>query len=82
LFKNSDCKTYFWSRSFDWQATVLTGRTLAFFSVSIFAQALVYLVSRDFIALHDTKTPLIIGAVTTFLMIFMGLLLFYLSFRS
>jgi putative peptidoglycan lipid II flippase len=57
---------------FDWQATVLTGRTLAFFSISIFAQALVYLVSRGFYALHDTKTPLIIGAVTTILMIVMG----------
>jgi putative peptidoglycan lipid II flippase len=57
---------------FDWQATVLTGRTLAFFSISIFAQALVYLVSRGFYALHDTKTPLIIGAITTILMIIMG----------
>lgn len=57
---------------FDWAATVLTGRTLAFFSISLFAQALVYLVSRAFYALHDTKTPLIIGAATTFLMIFMG----------
>jgi putative peptidoglycan lipid II flippase len=62
----------FGAAQFDWQATVLTGRTLAFFSISIFAQALVYLVSRGFYALHDTKTPLIIGAVTTFSMIFMG----------
>jgi len=57
---------------FDWQATVLTGRTLAFFSVSIFAQALVYLVSRGFYALHDTKTPLIVGAATTSIMILWG----------
>ncbi len=57
---------------FDWAATVLTGRTLAFFSISIFAQALVYLVSRGFYALHDTKTPLIIGGLTTFLMIGIG----------
>ncbi|MBI2025745.1 MAG: murein biosynthesis integral membrane protein MurJ [Candidatus Levybacteria bacterium] len=55
--------------AFDWNATVLTGRTLAFFSVSLFATALSYLVSRGFYALHDTKTPLIIGALTTFLMI-------------
>ena len=54
---------------FDWGATVLTGRTLAFFSISIFAQSLVYLVSRGFYALHDTKTPLVIGALTTGLMI-------------
>lgn len=62
----------FGAAQFDWAATVLTGRTLAFFSISIFAQALVYLVSRGFYALHDTKTPLIIGAVTTFLMIVIG----------
>ena len=57
---------------FDWAATVLTGTTLAFFSISIFAQSLVYLVSRGFYALHDTKTPLIIGALTTGLMILVG----------
>lgn len=59
---------------FDWQATVLTGRTLAFFSISLFAQALVYLISRGFYALHDTKTPLAIGAVTTVIMIGLGAL--------
>lgn len=59
---------------FDWQATVLTGKTLVFFSISIFAQALIYLVSRGFYALHDTKTPLIVGTITTVLMIAMGVL--------
>ena len=62
----------FGAAQFDWAATVLTGRTLAFFSISIFAQALVYLVSRGFYALHDTKTPLIIGATTTILMVIIG----------
>ena len=57
---------------FDWPATVLTGRTLAWFSVSIFAQALVYLVSRGFYALHDTKTPLIVGSITTRVMVLLG----------
>jgi putative peptidoglycan lipid II flippase len=62
----------FGAAQFDWAATVLTGRTLAFFSISIFAQALVYLVSRGFYALHDTKTPLIVGATTTVLMVIIG----------
>lgn len=62
----------FGTGQFDWEATVLTGRTLAFFTLSIFAQALTYLVSRSFYALHDTKTPLIIGGITTFLMISLG----------
>jgi len=57
---------------FDWPATVLTGRTLAFFCISIFAQSLIYLLSRGFYALHDTKIPLIVGAVTTALMIFLS----------
>lgn len=57
---------------FDWEATVLTGKTLAFFSIAIFAQALIYLVSRAFYALHDTKTPLIIGVITTGVMIALG----------
>ncbi len=62
----------FGASQFDWQATVLTGKTLSFFSISIFAQSLNYLLSRGFYALHDTKTPLIIGAVSTFLMILLG----------
>lgn len=56
----------------DWPATVLTGRTLAFFALSIFAQALVTLIYRAFYALHDTKTPLIIGGITTILMLALG----------
>ncbi|MCL6096786.1 MAG: murein biosynthesis integral membrane protein MurJ [Patescibacteria group bacterium] len=59
---------------FDWDATVLMGKTLAFFSISIFAQALVYLISRGFYALHDTKTPLVVGGLTTGFMIVMGAL--------
>lgn len=64
----------FGAAQFDWQATVLTGRTLAYLSLSIFAQALLYLISRGFYALHDTKTPLIISLITTVLMIFLGIL--------
>lgn len=59
---------------FDWPATVLTGRTLAFFSISIFASSLSYLIARGFYALHDTKTPLVVGTVTTILMISLGAL--------
>jgi putative peptidoglycan lipid II flippase len=60
------------SPKYDWPATVLTGQTLAMFSISIFAQALLYLVARAYYALHDTKTPLIIGSVTTLLMLALG----------
>jgi len=67
----------FGAGQFDWQATVLTGKTLAFFSISIFAYALVYLVSRGFYALHDTKTPLYIGAITTVIMLVLGFLFIF-----
>lgn len=56
----------------DWPATVLTGRTLAFFALSIAAQALIALVYRAFYALHDTKTPLIGGVLATILMLVLG----------
>lgn len=57
---------------FDWPATVLTGKTLAFFAVSIFAQALITLVLRAFYALHDTKIPLWIGGVSTAILILLA----------
>src|SRR5260221_1280613 len=57
---------------FDWPATVLTGRTLAFFSLSIFAQALINLLQRAFWALHDTRTPLLVVAASTIGMITLG----------
>jgi len=58
----------------DWQATVLTGRTVAFFSISIFAQALLQLVLRAFYALHDTKIPLVVSGITTMLMVYLSYL--------
>jgi len=59
---------------FDWDATVLTGRTLAFFSLSIFAQALSHLVYRAFYALHDSKTPFAVGSFSTIIMVVLSAL--------
>ena len=71
----------FGAAQFDWDATVATGRTLAFFSISIFSQALIYLVSRGFYALHDTKTPLSVGVFSTAIMIILGsIFVFYYHF--
>lgn len=64
----------FGAAKFDWEATVLTGRTLAFFALAIFAQALIYLVSRAFYALHDTKIPLIVGTFSTIVMLILSFL--------
>lgn len=49
---------------FDWTSTVVTGYVLAFFAISILAQASVYLLARCFYALHDTATPVKISLVT------------------
>lgn len=65
------------AEQFDWNATVLTGTILALLSLSMFAQALVYLVSRGFYALHDTKTPLIVGAITTVSMVALSAFFIY-----
>jgi len=59
----------FGAAQFDWPATVLTGRTLAFFSISIFAQSLIALVLRGFYALHNTKMPLVVGSISTAIII-------------
>ncbi|NCN59087.1 murein biosynthesis integral membrane protein MurJ [Candidatus Roizmanbacteria bacterium CG22_combo_CG10-13_8_21_14_all_38_20] len=42
---------------FDWDATVLTGMTLSFFAVSLFAQASVHLLIRAFFSLQNSKIP-------------------------
>jgi putative peptidoglycan lipid II flippase len=62
------------SALFDWNSTVMTGQTLAFFSISLFAQALVHLLARAFFALHDTKTPVVVSAVSVLLNIIFSLL--------
>lgn len=54
---------------FDWNATLLTGKTLALFSISIFAQALIVLLYKAFYSLHNTKIPLITSAVGTAVLI-------------
>jgi putative peptidoglycan lipid II flippase len=66
---------------FDWPATVLTGRVMGFFVISLFAQAVIYLVSRAFYALHDTVTPLLVGALSTAAMLIAaGIMVFFLHF--
>ncbi len=59
-------RLFFGASRFDWIATVDTGLTLAYFSLSIAANGLSYLLSRAFYAYKDSKTPLIVtaGSVT------------------
>ncbi|MBU4332737.1 murein biosynthesis integral membrane protein MurJ [Patescibacteria group bacterium] len=60
---------------FDWQDTVMTLETLGFFSISLFAQALIPLLARAFYAFQDTKTPVFVSIVSVLINIFGGLYL-------
>ena len=53
----------FGSKAFPWEATLLTGKTLAILCTSAAFYAVMQLVIRGFYALHDTKTPLMVGLV-------------------
>lgn len=54
----------FGASTFPWEATVKTSYALAFFSLGIFAQGGIYLVTRAFYALKDTYTPVKVSAAT------------------
>jgi putative peptidoglycan lipid II flippase len=49
---------------FDWQDTVATSDTLAFFALSLGAQALIPLFARSFYALKNSRTPMFAGAAS------------------
>ncbi len=62
---------------FTWEATVLTGYTVAFYAISIPAQSLSHILRRSFYALHNTKTPVLIGAVSIFANIILSLIFIF-----
>lgn len=57
----------FGASRFNWEATVLTGTTLAFLSIGLVAQAISLLLVRGFYALKDTKTPVIVSLIVVVL---------------
>lgn len=64
----------FGASQFNWQDTVLTGRTLAFLSIGLVGQSVILLLVRAFYALKDTKTPVIASFVTVFVNVFLSML--------
>ena len=54
----------FGSARYTWSSTIETSHALSAFSIGIFAEAIIYLLSRAFYALHDTVTPVRISVVT------------------
>lgn len=61
--------------TFSWSETILTADTLAFFTLSMFAQALIFLLVRAFFTLKDTWTPFIAGLAAALVNLLTALLL-------
>jgi len=59
--------------AFDWDATIATAQALAFFSISLFAQALIPMLARAFYAFEDTWTPFVIGLISAGINISIGM---------
>ena len=60
------------TKQFPWATTLLTGKTVAILSLSLFAQAAIHLLIRAFYALHNTKTPFFIALGTVILNILLA----------
>lgn len=63
----------FGASQFNWEATVLTGLTLAYLSIGLAAQAISLLLVRGFYALKDTKTPVVVSLIVVAVNILMSL---------
>jgi putative peptidoglycan lipid II flippase len=57
-------RVIFGSGVFSWRDTEMTFNALSFFALSLFAQALIPLLTRVFYARQDSKTPFYIGLIT------------------
>ena len=58
---------------FSWEETIMTADVLAFFALSFFAQALIFLLVRGYFAYHDTVTPLYTGIISAIINVFAAL---------
>lgn len=61
----------FGAKQFPWEATLLTGRSVALFALSVPAQTLNQLFIRTFYAAQNTRFPLITSAIATGLLVVM-----------
>lgn len=54
----------FGAKNFPWEATLLTGKVIAIFSISVTAQAVIQILIRAYYALQNTIFPLIVGGIS------------------
>lgn len=62
----------FGASQFSWEATVLTGLTVAYLAIGLSAQSVSLLLVRGFYALKDTKTPVLVSFVAVLLNIILS----------
>lgn len=60
-------RMFYGGDKFDWDATVMTARTLSFFALSLPFHSLYYFLTRCYYALFDTKTPFFVSLGTILL---------------
>jgi putative peptidoglycan lipid II flippase len=63
----------FGASQFDWEATVLTGRTVAFLAIGLGAQSIGVLLVRAFYALKDTRTPVFVSVISVTINVLMSI---------
>ncbi len=57
-------RLFYGGDKFDWNATVLTARTLSFFALSLPLHSVYYFLTRCFYALFDSKTPFYVSVLS------------------
>ncbi|MEI7425708.1 MAG: murein biosynthesis integral membrane protein MurJ [Candidatus Moraniibacteriota bacterium] len=60
---------------FDWEDTILTYECLKYFTLSLFAQSVIPLLTRSFYAIHNTKTPFYVAIFSEIINIILVVLL-------
>jgi putative peptidoglycan lipid II flippase len=80
LFRTQIVQLAYGMGNFDASSVRLTGALLGLFVLGVIFQALIPLLARAFFAMHDTKTPTVIGLTAVALnIVFSGLLVFLFS---
>jgi len=74
LLRAQIVRVIYGSGQFDWDATIKTADTLAFFALGLIGQALIPVLSRAFFALSNTKTPFVIGVISELISIICALI--------
>jgi len=67
----------FGAKSFPWEATLLTGKVVALFAISVFAQAIIQILVRGFYALANTRIPFFLGVIAVATNVSLSFLLVY-----